>query len=151
MAFVTDPIGIIGEEEAAKMLREKKLSILERNWRIGKLEMDIIAENKKEIVFVEVKARTSTYGDIQPEEYVDEGKKRRIITAANAYVKYHRVEKKIRFDIIGILVNPRTMEVEEKHHFENAFEPQVHTVSSGSHGGKLLWHGRKPTRPNRNR
>ena len=141
--FVTDPIGIIGEEEAAKLLKKKKLSILEHNWRMGKLEVDLIAENKEEIVFVEVKARTSTFGDIQPEEYVDKGKKQRVITAANAYIKYHRIEKKVRFDIIGIIVNPQTMEVVERHHFENAFEPQIRTISSCSHSNKLMWHSRK--------
>ena len=81
MAFVTDPIGIIGEEEAAKMLEKKGFRIVEHNWRMGHLEVDLIAENKKEIVFVEVKARTTMFGDIRPEEYVDENKKRRMIAA----------------------------------------------------------------------
>ena len=75
--FVTDPIGIIGETEAAKMLEQKGFRIVEHNWRMGHLEVDLIAENKKEIVFAEVKARTTTYGGKMPEEYVDEDKKRR--------------------------------------------------------------------------
>ena len=91
--FVTDPIGILGEEEAAKMLQAKGFKILEHNWRMGHLEVDLIAENRNEIVFVEVKARTSTFGDKMPEEYVDETKKRRLTAAANAYIKYHRIEK----------------------------------------------------------
>ena len=49
--FVTHPIGIIGEEEAAKMLEAKGFRIKEHNWRMGHLEVDLIAENKKEIVF----------------------------------------------------------------------------------------------------
>ena len=79
--FVTDPIGIIGETEAAKMLEQKGFRIVEHNWRMGHLEVDLIAENKKEIVFAEVKARTTTYGGKMPEEYVDEDKKRRMTVA----------------------------------------------------------------------
>ena len=103
--FVTDPIGIIGEEEAVRMLEKKRLRILEHNWRMGHLEVDLIAENRKEIVFVEVKARTTTFGGMMPEEYVDEDKKRRVIAAANAYIKHNKIEKTPRFDIIGIVVN----------------------------------------------
>lgn len=88
MAFVTDPIGIKGEEEAAKMLEAKGYKILEHNWRLGHWEIDLIAENDKEIVFVEVKARTTMFGNIRPEEYVDEAKKRRMITSGNAYLKH---------------------------------------------------------------
>ena len=74
--FVTNPIGIIGEEEASKILKKKGYRILEHNWRMGHLEIDLIAENRKEIVFIEVKARTSTFGDKRPEEYVDDIKKK---------------------------------------------------------------------------
>jgi putative endonuclease len=70
--FVTDPIGIKGEEEAAKMLEKKGFKVLEHNWRMGHWEIDLIAENKDTVVFAEVKARTTMYGDIRPEEYVDE-------------------------------------------------------------------------------
>ena len=87
MPFVTDPIGIIGEAEAAKMLEKKGFKVVEHNWRMGHLEIDLIAESKKEVVFAEVKARTTTFGDKTPEEYVDEDKKRRMIAAGNAYIK----------------------------------------------------------------
>ena len=90
MAFVTDPIGIIGETEASKMLEKKGFKIVEHNWRMGHLEVDLIAESKHEIVFAEVKARTTQFGNIMPEEYVDEAKKRRMRAAANAYIKYKR-------------------------------------------------------------
>ena len=53
------------------MLEKKGFRIVERNWRMGHLEVDLIAESRKEIVFAEVKARTTTYGGKMPEEYVD--------------------------------------------------------------------------------
>ena len=111
MPFVTNPIAIIGETEAARMLEKKGFRIVERNWRMGHLEVDLIAENKREIVFAEVKARTSTFGNRMPEENVDEIKRRRMVAAANAYVKYRQIEKNVRFDIIGLLINPETQEI----------------------------------------
>ena len=106
MTFITNPIGIIGEKEATKILERKGLRVIEHNWRMGHLEVDLIAENKKEIVFVEVKARTGILNGKMPEQNVDILKQRRIIAAANAYVKYHKTEKNIRLDVIGIMVDP---------------------------------------------
>lgn len=143
--FVTDPIGIIGETEAAKMLEQKGFRIVEHNWRMGHLEVDLIAENKKEIVFTEVKARTTTYGGKMPEEYVDEDKKRRMTAAANAYIKYRKIEKMPRFDIIGILVNPENNEITYRNHLENAFQPRTRTITSGSFSGSWLWSHRGKT------
>lgn len=143
--FVTNPIGIIGEEEAAKMLKAKGFRIVERNWRMGHLEIDLIAENRKEIVFAEVKARTTTYSNRMPEEYVDEDKKRRMTAAANAYIKYKKIEKTPRFDIIGILVNPETNEITYRNHLENAFQPRVKTISRNSFSGIWRWSYRSKT------
>ena len=137
--FVTDPIGIKGEEEAAKMLEEKGYKIIEHNWRLGHWEIDLIAENKQEIVFVEVKARTTMFGNIRPEEYVDENKKKRMITSGNAFLRRCKSTKSLRFDIIGIVVDPQTMEVTYRSHIENAFQPTMHAITSGSHSPSWLW------------
>ena len=139
--FVTDPIGIIGEETAARILEKKGFKIVEHNWRMGHLEVDLIAESKTDIVFVEVKARTSTFGDKRPEEYVDMNKRRRMTAAANAYVRYRKIEKNLRFDIIGVLVDAETNKIVYTNHLENAFQPQVRTISSGSHSN--LWRYRR--------
>lgn len=139
MPFVTNPIAIIGETEAARMLEKKGFRIVERNWRMGHLEVDLIAENKREIVFAEVKARTSTFGNRMPEENVDEIKRRRMVAAANAYVKYRQVEKNVRFDIIGLLINPETQEITYRCHLENAFYPPTRTISQNSFSGSWRW------------
>ncbi|MGN0235716.1 MAG: YraN family protein [Paludibacteraceae bacterium] len=142
MALHND-IGKLGEEIAANLLIQKRLKIRERNRLLGHLEIDIIAEDKKTIVFAEVKTRTTLFGDKTPAEYVDEAKKRRIVAAANAYVKSHRIEKSVRFDIIGILLHPKTHEVIELTHYENAFLPPVRTVNSHTYSGR--WNS-KPRR-----
>ncbi|MBO7458257.1 MAG: YraN family protein [Paludibacteraceae bacterium] len=143
--FVTNPIGIIGEEEAAKILKKKGFKILEHNWRMGHLEVDLIAENRKEIVFVEVKARTCILNGKMPEENVDEIKQRRITAAANAYIKYHKIDKKPRFDVAGFLVDRNTKEITYSCYLENAFQPQIRTISSGSYSGKWRWFHRGKT------
>lgn len=143
--FVTNPIGILGEQEAANILKRKGYRVIEKNWRMGHLEVDLIAENKKEIIFVEVKARTTTFGNKMPEEYVDTLKRKRIIAAANAYIKYKQIEKNPRFDIIGILIEPRTNNITYSNHIENAFYPEIRTINSSSYSGKWKWKHRNKT------
>jgi len=143
--FVTNPIAILGETEAARMLEKKGFRIVERNWRMGHLEVDLIAESRTEIVFAEIKARTTTFGNKMPEEFVDETKRKRMVAAANAYIKYRKIEKNPRFDIIGILVNAETQEITYRNHMENAFQPQVRTISSGSYSGQWRWSHRTKT------
>jgi len=54
-----------GEDQAVKHLTHAGYKILRRNWRSGKLEIDIIAENKDFIVFAEVKTRSEDFLEIQ--------------------------------------------------------------------------------------
>jgi len=107
--------------------------------------MDVIAINKKEIVFLEVKTRTSTFSDKRPEEYVDELKKRRMVAAANAYIKMNNIEQAPRFDIIGLIMNPLTHEIIESTHLEDAFSPSIRTIGKSSYSGQDRWHHRRKT------
>ena len=135
-------IGQIGEQIACDMMRKKGFRITETNWRFGHLEMDIIAISKKEIAFVEVKARTSNFGGKRPEEFVDELKRRRMAAAANAYIKIKKIDLVPRFDIIGLLINPATHEVLEQTHLEDAFLPPQRTIGKTSFNGQGRWHHR---------
>ena len=135
-------VGQIGEETACQIMKKKGFRIVETNWRFGHLEMDIIAVSRKEIAFVEVKTRTSTFGGKRPEEYVDELKRRRMAAAANAYIKQKQVELVPRFDIIGLLINPATHEILEHIHIEDAFLPPQRTIGRSSFSGQGKWHHR---------
>ena len=138
-------VGNIGEEIACQIMRKKGFRILETNWIFGHLEMDIIAINRKEIVFVEVKTRTSTYSQKRPEEYVDDLKKRRMVAAANAYIKINAIEQVPRFDIIGLIMNPSTYEIIESTHLEDAFSPFIRTVGKSTFSGQDRWHHKRKT------
>ena len=135
-------VGQIGEETACQIMKKKGFRIVETNWRFGHLEMDIIAVSRKEIAFVEVKTRTSTFGGKRPEEYVDELKRRRMAAAANAYIKLKQVELVPRFDIIGLLINPVTHEILEQTHLEDAFLPPQRTIGKSSFSRQGRWHHR---------
>jgi putative endonuclease len=138
-------VGNIGEEIACQIMRKKGFRIVDTNWHFGHLEMDVIAINKKEIVFLEVKTRTSTFSDKRPEEYVDELKKRRMVAAANAYIKMNNIEQAPRFDIIGLIMNPLTQEIIESTHLEDAFSPSIRTIGKSSYSGQDRWHHRRKT------
>ena len=122
--------GIIGEETAAAYLRNSGYKIVEHNWRTGHLEVDIIAQKKDVMAFVEVKTRTTTFGDKQPEEYVDKEKQAKIAKAANIYISKHGVNLKPRFDVIAVMLDRGTQKVESVNHIEDAFDVPLRT-----HGG----------------
>ncbi len=132
-------IGQIGEELAAKIMRKKGFRVVDTNWKFGHLEMDVIAVSKKEIAFVEVKTRTSSFGGKRPEEFVDELKRRRMAAAANAYIKFNQIELTPRFDIIGITMDATTHEVKEVTHLADVFLPHQRTIGKSSFSGQGRW------------
>lgn len=94
-------IGQNGEQWAVDFLTSKGYTILEKNFRYKKAEIDIIARKGKLIIFVEVKTRTSlAFGE--PEEAVSKNKIRLILAGAEVYVKQIGWFQDIRFDIIAI-------------------------------------------------
>lgn len=135
-------IGQWGENTAANLLVQKGFSIRERNLKIGHLEIDIIAENKSLVAFVEVKTRSSLFGGKSPEEYVDHQKQRNICRAANIYIKQQHIEKTIRFDIISIIKDSQTETISEIKHIENAFFPPMKTINSHSYKPESRWHSK---------
>ena len=115
-------LGKWGEDEAALYYEVRGYEILERDWKVGKRDIDLIAltEDKDMLVFVEVKTRQNN--DLQkPEEAVDVKKMRNLAIAANAYVKLHGLDMDVRFDIISVIGKCSCVESIEC--FEDAFNP----------------------------
>lgn len=110
--------GKAGEEAAAKYLEQKGYEILDRNWHYGKYEIDLIARQKDELVFVEVKTRNYKY--VLPEYAVGKMKQTNIRKGAEAYMHLNSCECAVRFDIIAII--PDT-EKDDIFHIEDAFFP----------------------------
>ena len=110
-------LGKKGEDIAVALFEGKGYRILERNWRWGKEEIDIIARDGNFVVIAEVKTRSSNVF-AEPEASVTKHKQRILVRAANAYVNYRRLRGEVRFDIITVLVRP---EGEEINHIVDAF------------------------------
>jgi len=114
-------LGKYGEQLAEKLLASKGYAIRERNWHAGRKEIDLIAENDRFIVFVEVKTRTAGF-QVHPRDAVTTPKQRVMIFSAESYVKKNEIEKEIRFDIITIIADAGRFSTE---HIEDAFYPTL--------------------------
>ncbi|GAB3202842.1 putative endonuclease [Pontibacter aydingkolensis] len=105
-----------GEQAAANYLQEQGYTILQRNYRYRRAEIDIIASQDNVLVFVEVKTRTTAVFGF-PEMAVGAKKEEQLLAAAEEYIYQTGWDKEIRFDIIAITLAPK----QEIHHIEDAF------------------------------
>lgn len=97
---------------------DRGYEVLERNWRDGPREIDLITRKSFQLVFVEVKVSYDlSYG--YPEGRVHARKIRSVTRAASRYLRKMNHQGEIRFDIIAITWRPK-MEI---HHIEDAFFP----------------------------
>ena len=111
-------LGKWGEDLAAGYLQRKGYVILERDWKSGHRDLDIIALDGDVVVFVEVKTRRNRqFGD--PVDAVGYQKIRNLQQAANHYVKYRHINRDIRFDIVCVTgTSDSEADIE---HIEDAF------------------------------
>ena len=99
----TSRIGQAGEQMACDFLETQGHQILDRNWRTGHLELDIVSEAADGVHFVEVKARTAPVTTTVLDQ-VNAVKQKRISAAAGQYLnKKHMEGKEIFFDIVSVL------------------------------------------------
>lgn len=115
--------GKLGEDAACEFLIRSGYTIIERNWRFKKAEIDIIAESKdKKLIFVEVKSRSSIYFGM-PEESISQYKENLILDAAGQYVYLNGFEGAVRFDIISVKIEKDQVKI--LNHYEDAFFPGI--------------------------
>lgn len=117
------PLGDRGEQFAIRFLRKKGYRIVSTNDTSGIGEIDIVAVEKRTVVFVEVKTRSSERKGL-PTDHIDADKERRITRAALAFLKRHRLlEHRARLDVISILWPENQEAPETIKHYKNAIEP----------------------------
>jgi len=111
-------LGALGERVAARWLAHKGWWIRDRRFRSGHRDIDIIAQRRELVAFVEVKARSGArFGD--PVEAVNWEKQRELRRSAQVWVsRYGLPGENYRFDVVGVLVSPFGVRVK---HVENAF------------------------------
>lgn len=118
MAIHND-FGKEGEQDAVNFLLQEGHIILERNFRFGHAEIDIITLKDEVLHIVEVKTRTSSaYGE--PESFVNQQKIDLLVKAANFYVQKKGLDVEVQFDIISIVKNNVEYSI---NYLEDAFYP----------------------------
>ncbi len=110
-------IGELGEQKAVELIKEKGYKVLERNVENKYGEIDIVARDKKEMVFVEVRSKTGTNFGL-PEETIKHRKKKKLIRNAKRYINYKKINRSYRIDVIGVVFN-KNKEVERIKHYKN--------------------------------
>ena len=118
MSFNRRTKGTQGEDIAVEYLQNKGLTILERNFRFERGEIDIVAEEHGALIFIEVKTRRSrSFGE--PEEAVTPAKRKQIRRVAEGYLFTKEIfDKECRFDVVTILYHGQSYRIS---HFVNAF------------------------------
>jgi putative endonuclease len=95
-------IGEKGESLAESYLIKNGYQVVERNWRSGHKEIDLICTFEDLYIFVEVKTRTNVRQGL-PEESISESKIRSVTEAAQVYLR-EKQYKDIRFDVVSIIL-----------------------------------------------
>lgn len=112
-----------GEKYAAWYLKQQGYSLLEQNYYLPYAEIDIIAQQRDTMVFVEVKHRSSLrYG--RPGEFVTSAKQQKIRRAAQQYIQSHNIDYReytFRFDVIEVIGAFTEGVLPELNHIPNAF------------------------------
>ncbi len=116
----TSSIGKTGEQIAANFLEKHGFKILETNYqndsgrRIG--EIDIVAQDKDEIVFVEVKTRDIKYFNTLPEENITYSKLRKLSKIASVFLRKRKLDgEPYRFDAISVWIDFENRNAKVKH------------------------------------
>ena len=131
MSTIQASVGRAGEQIAVQFLLQNGYTVVERNWRHGHQEIDVIVKDDRFLVFVEVKTRSCRsvedlpYG--RPARAVDHAKQKNVLLAAKAYLRAHpRLSLQPRLDVIEVYLRstdatgcaPTPLKI---HHIRNAF------------------------------
>ena len=118
MSFTGKNIGAQGEDLAEAHLLKKGYQILRRNYETKVGEIDIIAQDKETVVFVEVKTfADNNWEGVSPAVNVTPGKQKKIIRVARHYIMTLPKEPYCRFDVVAVRTAPEVL----IDHFEGAF------------------------------
>lgn len=115
-------LGKWGEQAVVDYLTARGYAIVERNWRLGKVEIDIIASKGVDIVFVEVKTRREPSAN--PFEAVTRQKEQMLLRGANAYMQAKNSALSPRIDVAAVEGDEHDFRIE---YLEDAVRPRLRT------------------------
>ncbi len=106
-------LGFRGEDLAVKYLKKRGFKVIERNYHCPLGEIDLIAREGDTLVFVEIKARSSSAFGL-PQDAVDRFKQEKLMLVARAYMAARHLKEDIpaRFDVVAIHLTPSGPDIE---------------------------------------
>lgn len=114
-------MGLFGEAETAKYLRQKGYTLLAHSWRCRFGEVDLIARTGDTLCFVEVKLRSSAAHGL-PREFVDGRKQEKLRRTAACYLAEKELDCPVRFDVAEVYAEQKeTPRLAAFRYLENAF------------------------------
>jgi putative endonuclease len=119
MSAARQELGLTGERIAERWLRRLGWRVLDRRFRSGRRDIDLVVESDGTVAFVEVKTRRGTgFGD--PAESVHWRKQRELTRSASVWIDRHgRPNQNYRFDVVAVLVDGERVRVR---HVPGAFD-----------------------------
>lgn len=100
-----------GEDLALAWMQDHGFRLLDRNWRSGHKELDLVMEGEERVHIVEVKTMTPPLL-IQPFEKVDPVKQGRLVAAARHYIAQRQVTREVQFDVVSVILGDGQPQVE---------------------------------------
>lgn len=119
--MTTREVGLFGEAETANYLRRKGYTLLAHSYRCRFGEIDLIAEKRGVLCFVEVKLRSGEEHGL-PCEFVDARKQAKLRKTARWYLMEKDLDVPVRFDVAEVMIEKKDiLRVKEFRYIENAF------------------------------
>ena len=119
-------LGKQGEQAAWEFLIAKGYTVRETNWRIGKLEIDIVAQepqaNRLHIIEVKTRSNTEHY---DPMQAITRTKIRNLVNAAAGYISQYQLKMSVQYDVMIIEGKAPDFTI---HFYPNAFQPPLRTI-----------------------
>lgn len=117
-------LGKAGEQAAVEFLIKQGLTIRETNWRMNKMEIDIIAQGPGPLLhIVEVKTRSNDQF-FDPMHAITRTKKQHMVNSANVYINYFHLQFEIQYDVIIVIVDNGNLKIE---YYPDLFTPHLRT------------------------
>ena len=120
-------LGKEGERAACEFLISKGYTVRETNWRMGHLEIDIVAQepSANRLHIVEVKTRSGDITHYDPMQSINQKKIRNLVNAANGYIRFYRLPMTVQYDVMIIVGTPPDFKI---HFIPNAFQPPLRRI-----------------------
>lgn len=121
----TNKLGEFGEKAATEYLISHGYIVRETNWRLGHLEIDIVAQDPANncLHIIEVKTRASDK-DFDPMEAINKAKIRHLVNAANGYIEHYDLPMPVQFDVMIIVGTQPDFDIR---FYPDAFDPPLVT------------------------